>query len=75
MRGKPASLEEAIRAAADLIREARLLFGGLATDVDGMRAAMALADRAGGVVDHALSGARSPTMSRCCRRVAGSPRR
>jgi formylmethanofuran dehydrogenase subunit B len=58
VRGNPASLEEAIRAAADLIREARLpLFGGLATDVDGMRAAMALADRAGGVVDHALSGA------------------
>ena len=31
------------------------LFGGLATDVDGMRAVMALADRAGGMVDHALS--------------------
>lgn len=54
--GQPASLDEAIRAAADLIRDARLpLFGGLATDVDGMRAVMSLADRAGGVVDHALS--------------------
>jgi formylmethanofuran dehydrogenase subunit B len=30
-------------------------FGGLATDVDGMRAVMALAEKGGGVVDHALS--------------------
>ena len=33
------------------------MFGGLATDVEGMRAVMALADRTGGVVDHALSDA------------------
>lgn len=56
--GKPASLDEAIRAAAALVADARLpAFGGLATDVEGMRAAMSLADRAGGVVDHALSDA------------------
>ena len=40
----------------NLIRESRLpIFGGLGTDVDGMRAVMTLAERGGGVVDHALS--------------------
>ncbi len=54
--GKPATLAEAIAAAARRIKAARLpLFGGLGTDVDGMRCVMALADRSGGVVDHALS--------------------
>ncbi len=54
--GKDVDLAEAIQAAAGLVRKARLpLFGGLATDVEGMRAAMSLADRAGGIVDHALS--------------------
>ncbi len=58
--GKPATLEAAIRAAAGLIGKARLpLFGGLGTDVEGMRAVMALADRSGGVVDHALSEAQT----------------
>jgi formylmethanofuran dehydrogenase subunit B len=55
--GKDVSLDEAIAAAAKLIRESRLpVFGGLGTDVDGMRAVMPLAERSGGVVDHALSG-------------------
>jgi formylmethanofuran dehydrogenase subunit B len=54
--GRDVDLETAIRAATLLIRKADLpLFGGLATDVDGVRAVMALADKAGGVVDHALS--------------------
>lgn len=54
--GKTVSLDDAIAAAAALIAKSRLpLFGGLATDVEGMRAMMALADRAGGVVDHVLS--------------------
>lgn len=54
--GKNVSLEEAVATAARLIRESRLpIFGGLGTDVEGMRAVMALADRGGGVVDHALS--------------------
>lgn len=54
--GKPASLAEAIAAAATLLRSASLpLYGGLGTDVEGMRAVMSLADRTGGVVDHALS--------------------
>ncbi len=54
--GKEVSLDEAVQAAAALIKGAKLpLYGGLATDVDGMRAAMALAERSGGIVDHALS--------------------
>lgn len=54
--GKPVALEVAVSHAAGLIANAKLpLFGGLATDVEGIRAIMALADRAGGVVDHALS--------------------
>jgi formylmethanofuran dehydrogenase subunit B len=54
--GKEVALSEAIGEAAALIREAQLpLYGGLATDVAGVRAAMSLADRSGGVVDHVLS--------------------
>ena len=56
LRGKEVSLDEAIAAAASLIGKSALpLYGGLATDVEGMRAVMALAERSGGVVDHALS--------------------
>ncbi|MBY0560410.1 MAG: formylmethanofuran dehydrogenase [Hyphomicrobium sp.] len=56
--GKDVSLDEAIAAAARLIRESRLpIFGGLATDVEGVRAIMALAEKGGGIVDHALSDA------------------
>jgi formylmethanofuran dehydrogenase subunit B len=51
--GRPTSLVEAVREAARLLRNARLpLIGGLATDVDGARAAGRLADRLGGVLDH-----------------------
>ena len=56
IRGKDVTLAEATKEAASLIGDADSpLFGGLATGVEGMRAAMALAERAGGVVDHALS--------------------
>jgi formylmethanofuran dehydrogenase subunit B len=56
LRGKPVALQEAVAEAAALIGKAQLpLFGGLATDVEGMRAVMSIAERAGGVVDHALS--------------------
>ena len=56
IRGKDATLAEAVKEAAALIGKAHNpLFGGLATGVEGMRAAMSLAERAGGVVDHALS--------------------
>ncbi len=54
--GQDVTLPEAIAAATALIQKAKLpLYGGLATDVEGMRAIMALADRTGGVLDHALS--------------------
>ncbi len=54
--GKEVSLEAAIAAAAARIKAAKLpLYGGMATDVDGARAVLSLADRSCGVVDHALS--------------------
>jgi formylmethanofuran dehydrogenase subunit B len=54
--GKDVDLAKAVKEAARLIGKATLpLFGGLAADVEGMRALMALAERSGGVVDHALS--------------------
>jgi formylmethanofuran dehydrogenase subunit B len=54
--GKDVDLNRAVKEAAKLIGKAKLpLFGGLATDVEGMRAVLALAERSGGVVDHALS--------------------
>jgi formylmethanofuran dehydrogenase subunit B len=54
--GKDVELAKAIKEAAKLIGKAELpLYGGLATDVEGMRGVMALAERSGGIVDHALS--------------------
>ena len=56
--GKPVSLETACRQAARLLARARRpLYGGLATDVAGMRAAVRLAERTGGILDHAHSAA------------------
>ena len=56
VRGAEASLDEAVKAAAGLVRQAKLpLYGGMATDVAGQRAIMSIADRTCGVVDHALS--------------------
>jgi formylmethanofuran dehydrogenase subunit B len=52
VRGKVASLEEAADAAAVLLREARLpLITGAGADLAGFRALIALADRAGAVID------------------------
>ncbi|MEQ8823275.1 MAG: formylmethanofuran dehydrogenase [Filomicrobium sp.] len=54
--GKDASLEDAVTAAAAMIKKASLpMYGGLSTDVSGMRAAMSLADRTRGLVEHAYS--------------------
>jgi len=51
--GRAASLNEAIAAAAEILRRSRQpLFAGLATDVAGLRAVMQLAERTGGIVDH-----------------------
>jgi formylmethanofuran dehydrogenase subunit B len=56
IKGKDVDLAKAIEQAAKLIGKSALpMFGGLATDVEGMRAVMALAERSGGIVDHAFS--------------------
>lgn len=52
IRGKAASLEDAISAAAGLLGRSRApLFAGLAADTAGIRAALVLAERLGAVVD------------------------
>lgn len=52
IQGKPARLETALARIADILSQAQLpLIGGLATDVEGVRAALALADHYGAVVD------------------------
>jgi formylmethanofuran dehydrogenase subunit B len=51
--GKEVSLKKAVAKAADLLRETNQpVIGGCATDVSGMRAVLALADRNGAVVDN-----------------------
>ena len=59
--GKEVSLEVAIATAAALLKDTRLpVIGGCATDVNGMRGLLALADRAGAVVDNMnFTGARN----------------
>ena len=58
--GREVNLNEAVAEAARLIKAAGLpLISGLATDVEGARAALSLADRAGAVIDHALSDAQT----------------
>jgi len=51
--GKPAALDAAIAEAASLLAASRCpLIAGLGTDIAGARAAIALAQRAGAVIDH-----------------------
>lgn len=51
--GKKVKLKDAVGKAAKLLGGANLpLFGGLATDVNGMRAALALADSTGAIIDN-----------------------
>ena len=51
--GKEVSLDAAVSKAAELLRDANQpVFGGCATDVNGMRSLMALADRNGAVIDN-----------------------
>ena len=59
--GQEVSLEVAVAAAAALLKNTRLpVIGGCATDVNGMRGLLALADRAGAVVDNMnFTGARN----------------
>ncbi len=56
--GAPVSLEEAATAAAHILAaSAQPLIAGLGVDVEGARAAVALAERVGGIVDHMHSAA------------------
>jgi formylmethanofuran dehydrogenase subunit B len=56
VRGSEVSFDEAVKAAAGLVRTAKLpLYGGMASDVAGARAVLSIADRTCGVLDHALS--------------------
>ncbi|MES9838078.1 MAG: formylmethanofuran dehydrogenase subunit B [Candidatus Thiodiazotropha sp.] len=51
--GAPSSLDEAIDKGAELLLQSRSpLFAGLATDVNGMRGILGLADRCGATLDH-----------------------
>ncbi|MEC4749825.1 formylmethanofuran dehydrogenase subunit B [Methylomicrobium sp. Wu6] len=51
--GKEVSLEVAAKKAAALLKDTKLpVIGGCATDVNGMRALLALADRVGAVIDN-----------------------
>ena len=53
IKGKPVSLDAAIDAAAGILRKSQQpLYAGLATDVAGMRAAVALAEATHGAMDH-----------------------
>lgn len=53
VKGENVSLEEAIAAAARIIKSANSpLYAGLGTDVSGMRSVLALADKTCGTVDH-----------------------
>ena len=62
--GKVVPLPTAVAAAASLLKRAHHpLFGGLATDVDGIRAAVHLAERCGASLDH-LHGETLSAMSR-----------
>jgi formylmethanofuran dehydrogenase subunit B len=58
IRGDPVTLEAAATEAARLLRASRMpVIAGLATDVAGARAAIALARRIGGAIDHMHSAA------------------
>ncbi len=64
VQGEAVSLDTAITAAARLLKRAQQpLFAGLATDVDGMRAGIGLAERCGAIIDH-LHGDALASMSR-----------
>ena len=56
--GAPASLDDAAAAAARLLSQSsQPLIAGLGADIDGARAAIALAERVGGVIEHMHSAA------------------
>lgn len=56
--GKPVTLADAVQRAAQLLKHSQQpLISGLGTDVSGVRAALALAERCGAIVDHMHSSA------------------
>src|SRR6185503_20766893 len=56
--GRPVTLDAAAAEAAKVLAASRLpVFAGLGTDIAGARAAIALAERIGGVIDHMHSDA------------------
>ena len=64
VRGQTASCEEAVRAAADILRAARspLIYGLSHSSTDGQRAAVALADRLGATIDTTASEGHAPSI-------------
>jgi formylmethanofuran dehydrogenase subunit B len=69
--GRAASLDAAVAAAASLLGAARLpLVSGLAADVAGLRALIALADRLGGVIDRWRSAAQLANLAQVQREGA-----
>lgn len=66
-------MDSALDRAADLLAQARLpVFGGLFTDVNGAAAALALAQKLGGVIDHAASSGTSKA-ARVMRETGSTP--
>lgn len=56
--GKACSLEDAVKKAVKILKHSnQALIGGLGTDVNGMRAALRLTEKAGAVIDHMHSNA------------------
>jgi formylmethanofuran dehydrogenase subunit B len=71
--GEEAKVESALERAADLLGRARFpVFGGLFTDIAGAAAALSLAEKLGGVVDHA-AGDGLMRMSQVMRERGASP--
>ncbi len=63
VQGREVSLEQALRAAAELLRHSRHpLFAGLATDVAGVRASFALAERCHGAITSLHHAALAPNL-------------
>jgi formylmethanofuran dehydrogenase subunit B len=62
--GKPASVAQAARQAADLLRQARspLVYGLSRSSTEGQRAAVALADRLGATIDTTASRCHAPSI-------------
>jgi formylmethanofuran dehydrogenase subunit B len=62
--GRPAALEEAVRRSADILRAARypLVYGLAQSSTEGQRAAVALAESLGGVIDTSASLCHAPSV-------------